>query len=185
MSFNLPKYKSLKELRQNDPTWKQFLTKDPRSANKICEDQFLICGDDIILTPLDEEFNKVAHKLLQHTLMGELTDDINGIHMISKFNPSIKNAFEVRNEDKNGVWIATIEYYSGKRNKTFTKQESTMFPKKWCASTYMFEICFAYHNKKRKSPESEYHISHTSSGVPVEFVIKNGNLKTVYPIYQE
>ena len=178
-------YDSLKELRKNDVKWKEYHENDPKSAVKICQEEFIITAENFVLTPTDKEFQNVSFKLLKHTVMGELSNEITGIHLYSKLNKSIKTIQKIRKEDKRGVWIATIEYYSKERDKTYIKENSSMFPLTWDPTTYMFEIYYAYKNRKQcENEEFKFH-SITMSGIPVDFIIKNGRLRTVYPIYEE
>jgi hypothetical protein len=176
-------YNSLKELRRNDNNWKSYHEKDPKSAVKICQEEFLITAKDFILTPSDAEFNKVSFKLLKHNLMGELSNEILGIHLYSKLNKNIKSIEKLQIEDKRGVWVARIEYYSEERDKIFIKDNSSMFPISWDPTTYMFEIFHAYKTRRQNEFDEYRYDSTTLSGIPVSFIIKEGILKTVYPIY--
>lgn len=183
--FNRDGYNSLTDLRKNDSSWKDYYANDSKSAEKICEEKFVITIADFVLTPLDEEFRKVSFKLLKHTISGELSNDITGIHLYSILNKSIKKIEKLKTEDKHGVWVARIEYYSKRRDRIYTKPNSTMFPLSWDPTTYMFEIQHAYLNRQQcQTFPFKYH-SLTKSGIPVEFIIKDGKLRTAYPIYEE
>jgi hypothetical protein len=177
-------YDSLKDLRKKDANWKAYYAEDSKSAVKVCQEKFIVSAKNFIITPSDKEFKYVSFKLLKHTIMGELSNDINGIHLYSELNKSIVDIQKVEEEDKRGVWVARIKYYSKERDKTYIKEKSTMFPLSWDPTTYMFEIYEAYKNRKPvESDETKFH-SKTLSGIPVEFIIKDNRLRTVYPLYK-
>ena len=181
----IPGYSTIKELRKNDKNWKKYHKQDSKSAVKICDNKFIITAHDFVLTPRDEEFNEVSYKLLKHTVIGELSNDIMGIHLISKLNPNIRSVIQTSKEDCLGIWKADIEYFSKERGKVYLKKDSSMFPKNWDPSTFMFKIYGAYKSRKQCELDEDIFYSMTDCGIPVEFIIKNNVLKTVYPIYQE
>ncbi|NME66598.1 EndoU domain-containing protein [Flammeovirga aprica] len=176
-------YNTLKELRKHDETWINYSQIDRKSAMKICEKKFIFYSRHFVITPSDEEFNEVSYKLLKHTIFGELKKEITGIHLISDLNPHIKTVTQKSHEDKNGVWIADVEYYSKERDKLYLKQNSSMFPKSWCPTTFMFKIFTAYKVKQQCKSDSSIFHSITDCGIKVDFVIKNNIMKTVYPLY--
>lgn len=59
-----------------------------------------------------------------------------------------------------------------------------MFPKIWSANLFMIKIYEAYNNKKQCNTEPNKYHSITSCGVPIDFIIKDNKIKTVYPLYQ-
>ena len=179
---NLPAYNSIRELRKNDPSWKEYNNRDPKSAQKICEERFIFKAKDFVLTPSGSAFDGCSYKVLKHGIMGELSKDINGIHLISALNKDITSISQLSAEDKNGVWNGIVGYYSEKRNKTYTKF-SSFFPKSWTESQYMFEVNFAYQNLSEVDGEQYMFSSVTKSGVPVIFIIRDQKVRTVYPIY--
>ncbi len=179
-------HKNIEELRKNCPIWKSYYKEDPLSAQKICEKKFILKKPaQIIITPMDEEFNNVSYKLVKHTIFGELNKDIQGIHLFSTMNKSIKNIAIKKNQDKNGVWVADIEFYSEGRKKTYVKKNSSMFPIHWTPNIFMLKIYFAYKTKKQCNDDSTIYHSTTDCGIRVDFVIKSNKLRTVYPIYEE
>jgi|SRR5690554_3386595 len=179
-------HKTVKELRSECKIWKEYHQTDPKSAQKICEEKFILPkAKHTIVVPMSEEFNKVSYKLIKHTIMGELKKDIQGIHFLSDLNPAIKKYTEKGHEDRNGVWLADITYHCQRRDKTYKKQNSTMFPKSWDPTRFIFEVFHAYNNRSRCETNKQIYHSVTLSGIPVDFIIKNNELRTVYPIYQD
>lgn len=100
---NINGYSSLKDLRSNDLNWKKYNLQDSKSANKICENRHVLNVKNFVLTNSDNEFDKVSFKILKHTVMGELSNNINGIHLLSNLNRNIKKVIQIKKEDMNGV----------------------------------------------------------------------------------
>lgn len=179
-------HSSLEKLRRECKTWKNYHHNDSKSGEIICRSNFIIkLTNEVIIFPMDEDFNKVSHKLLKHTLKGELGKKIQGIHLLSSINKNIKNYTIVKGPAQNGVWIADIEYYSPERDKTYFKENSTMFPIDWSPTQFMFEIYHAYQNKKQCIHDESIFHSFTSTGIRTDFVIKENEIRTVYPIFEE
>lgn len=176
-------FETLEELKKKDSVWRNYYNKNSKSAEKICQKQFIVEPVKAIVFPSYDEFSKVSYKLIKHTVFGELNKDIQGIHLFSKFNKSITKIDQIKAPDKRGVWVARIEYFSEFRQKTYVKDESSMFPLNWDATRYMFEIFEAYKNRKMCKSDSTVFHSFTLSGIPVDFIIKDGMLRTVYPKY--
>lgn len=178
-------HSTIKELRSSCSIWKEYNKMDSISAQKICENRFILPkGRYEIFVPMDKEFNKVSYKIIKHTIMGELGKDIQGIHFLSILNPSIKKVSPLGNEDQNGVWKANITYYCEVRKKYYLKENSSMFPKFWNPNRLVMEIYGAFKNRKRCSENRDVYHAQTFSDIPVDFVFKDDDLRTVYPIYQ-
>lgn len=179
-------YETLNELKENDINWHNYRTNDSKSAYKICEDRFIIkTTNKVIFLPNDYEFREDSFKILKHTVFGELDNKrIKGIHLFSNLKRGLQAIEYLKDPDKNGVWKAKITYYVIGRKKSYTKV-SSMFPIDWGETKFMFEIFHAYKTKRQCSSNTEKFHSYTYSGIPVDFVIKNGRVKTVYPLHQD
>lgn len=181
---NITGYQTLKELRKNDLKWRAYHSIDPKSAVKICQEKFILTSKYFVFTPMDDEFDKISYKLLRHTVFGDLQKEITGIHLYSEMNPYIKTITEKHSEDDLGVWVADIEYYSPERNQTYKKEGSSMFPKSWDPTIFMFKIYFAFKHKTQCINDINIFHSFTDCGIRVDFIIRNNSINTVYPIYQ-
>lgn len=98
-------------------------------------------------------------------------------------NPNIKSFSIKREKDKNGVWIADIKYYSPERDKIYIKENATMFPISWNPSTLMIKIYTTYKNKQPCPHKKNTFHSLTDCGIPVDFIIVNNEIKSLYPKY--
>lgn len=182
--FNAQRFTSLSNLKRYSKVYNEFKRGNSKGALKICENKFILDIKDFIITPNDEPFNLYAWDLLNHTIYGKIEKDFSGIHLISNINRYIKSIIETKPPDRNGIWEAEITVFSPTKNKEFTKT-STLFPKSWSPSDFMFEIHYAFQKMIKKSNSSYVAESSTKSGIPVRLVMKNDKILSVYPIYSE
>lgn len=176
-------HNSIRHLRRYNQKWKYLKSIQSKTADKICEENFILYCHDFVLTPHDIEFNKYSFDLLQHAIYGKYDSEFSGLHLISSFNKEIESIEQVKPEDINGVWEAKVVLYNKRRNKHYIKT-STFFPKTWTPSHFMFESFAAIKSIQINSNETEY-LSKTQSGIPVVIIIKNNRAKTIYPLYQD
>jgi hypothetical protein len=182
--FNAQRFTSLSHLKRYSKVYNEFKRDNPKGARKICENRFILDIKDFILTPNDEPFSLYAWDLLNHTIYGKIEKDFSGIHLISNINRDIKSIIETKPPDKNGIWEAEITVFSTTKNKEFSKI-STLFPKSWDPTEFMFEIHYAIQKMIKKSSSDYVVESKTKSGIPVEIVLKNDKILSVYPIYSD
>ena len=180
---NMTGHNSIRHLRRYDEKWKELKRTSSKTADKICDENFILDFYDFILTPNDNKYNKYSFQLLEHTIHGDYDNDFQGLHLICKHNKDIVCIEETKTADKNGVWEARIFLFNKIRQKTYEKV-STFFPKNWTPSHFMFEAFSAIDKLVIVSTITEYK-SVTQSGVPVILIIKNGRAKTIYPLYLE
>ncbi len=176
---NIVGHCSLRHLRQYDAKWKQLKSRLSKTADKICQEEYIFDFHDFVLTPNNEKFNQYSYDLLQHSIHGKYGNDFQGLHLLTKHNKDIIGIEETKTEDENGVWEARVKVFNKRRNKTYEKL-STFFPKSWTPSHFMFETFYAIEKIKIEPTITEY-ISSTLSGIPVVVVIKENRAKTIYP----
>lgn len=176
-------HNSLRHLRHYDPKWKQLHKISSKTADKICDEKFILDCYDFVLTPYDKKFNEYSFDLLQHTVHGKYDNEFSGLHLISSFNKDIESIEQTKPEDINGIWEAKIKLNNKRRNKIYEKT-STFFPKNWTPSHFMFES-FSAIESLQISPTTNEYDSITKSGIPVKIIIKNNCAKTIYPLYTE
>lgn len=86
--------------------------------------------------------------------------------------PKINQAYKakIKIKGKNG------QYYNKRNNGGF----ASLFPENWSQQRMMEEIAFAFKNKKALS--NIKYKGKSTNGIDIIFIIKNGIIKTVYPI---
>jgi len=181
IDFNSERFTSLSHLKRYSKVYNEFKKLNPKGARKICENRFIRDIKDFIMMPNDEPFKHYAWDLLNHTLYGKIEKDFSGIHLISDINRDIKSIKETKPPDRNGIWEAEITVFSPTKNREFSKV-STLFPKSWKPTEFMFEIHYAIQKMVKKSSSDYIVESKTKSGIPVEIVLKNDKILSVYPL---
>jgi hypothetical protein len=176
-------YNSLRDLRRNNPIWKQLKQHSSKTADKICNENFILDCYDFVLTPMDNTFNEYSFDLLQHTIHGNYDKNFQGLHLICDFNKNIRNIEELRAENEHGIWEARITVYNQLRDNCFEKV-STFFPKHWTPTHFMFEAYSAIKSLDITPTTTEYD-SITKSGIPVKIIVQDNRVKTIYPKYIE
>ncbi len=172
-------FENIKELKNKSLIFKSLIKEDPRRAQIIFEDKYLIKVKDLIITPEESFYTKDFMDLFGHTTRGNIkSKKVYGIHYFNPQSMKIKNILGC--EDKNMVWKAIVEIFDSDRNEWFEK-ESTFFPRIWSLDRLFHECDYAIKNKI-KTGDFKY-ISSTSCGIPIEIIIKNQELKSIYPIY--
>jgi len=103
-------YDSLEELKKDSSIYRQLIQENPRRAEKIASDQFLVKVENIILWTegVDETFHKMVYRIMQHSSNGKVNrKEVSGIHLFD--NNKIK-ILKLLNEDKTtGIFEAEIE----------------------------------------------------------------------------
>lgn len=172
-------FDNIKELKQKSLIYKSLVKEDSRRAEIIFQDKYIIKVVDYIITPEDSSYSRNFMNLFGHTTRGNIkSKKVYGIHFFDSQSMKIKNI--LGSEDKNMVWKAVVEVFDLDRNEWFEK-ESTFFPRIWSLNRLFHECDYAIKNK-RKIGDFKY-ISSTSCGVPIEIIIQNQELKSIYPIY--
>ncbi|MEL0454591.1 EndoU domain-containing protein [Flavobacteriaceae bacterium SZ-1-7] len=117
-----------------------------------------------------------------HATIGRIKNgDLTGIHF---FDPEKVRIIETLEEnEKTSVFKAKFEFYDVRTKKWIVKKiPSTFFPKNWNLATLLMECKFAFDRLKAENLIDGKVKSVTQSKIEVEMIIKNGKLKSLYPI---
>ncbi len=178
-------YEDLKSLKKNSEIYRNLLKTNPKRAEKIFKDPFLLRGGNVILGPIDmdDRFHQMIYRIMQHSSNGRVTkNNVSGIHLYDKEKIRIERL--IKKDEKTGVFVADI---SVKRSSTgeYVRKDSqtTFFPIDWNLQRLVFECHHAYKNMK-EIKSSIYH-GYTESGILLEFVFGSENrFLSVYPILE-
>ena len=175
-------YQSIRNLRRNSPIFKRLSSKSSKLANKILDKKNISFIKDLVLTPQERTYTKDFIKLIDHTLRGHIKDKkVFGVHYFEETKMKLKEL--IKSENEKGVWKAKIVFFD-KSNNTWIEKTSTFFPKNWSIHQLFHECDYAFTNKiKDKSSDSKF-TSKTYSGINVEIIIINDNVKSIYPLYE-
>lgn len=175
-------FNSIKQLRKESSIFKKLVKTNPSRVQQILDEKNIMPVRGLILDIEKESYPRDFIKTIQHTIIGEIkSKEIFGIHYFDSKKMRINKI--TRNEDSKGVWKAIVNVYDEKQNKWLEK-ESTFFPKNWSITQLFHECDYAYQNKVKCDDKEFIYKSETLSGIPVEIVIKNEILKSIYPLVQ-
>ncbi|MCW8898102.1 MAG: EndoU domain-containing protein [Flavobacteriales bacterium] len=175
-------YDSIKELKQQSEIFKHLEIQNPTRARKIQEDRFLIKTTRRVYVPLDgSEYLKQIYPLMQHSSNGTVNSKgVLGVHLFNK--ERVRVIQQTVPTNKYGIWEAFVMVYNPRSKRWMTKSRaSTFFPTSWGLQELVDECRTAYENRKIISDRKSVGV--TYSGIPVVFIIENGKLKSVYPMY--
>lgn len=178
-------FSSLKNLRKNSVVFQDLRITNPKRAEKIGLDTFIVRPDTIPRFPKghDADYEKLIYRILQHSSNGTFTSSsVKGIHLFDANRVRITQLVQPQNSL--GVFSARIEVLNRNNGRWITKQrETTFFPPGWNLQTLVCECYDAFRNRTRTS-STEFN-GRTTSGIQVVFCYtEDGAFTTVYPIYE-
>jgi hypothetical protein len=187
-NFKLPSEKgegpfnSLIELMKSSKIYNSLLKSNPKRAQRIIEDRFLVKAEPVLYPEDGSEYLKHVYRIIQHANYGKI--DRNGILGIHLYNPDkIKIIKIIKNKNLQGIWEAEIEVYNPNSKKWIKKAKpTTFFPENWNLQRLILECRRAF-DERIEVTDTKY-IGYTHSGIPVTLIFEDGVLKTIYPIYE-
>ncbi|MFD3262291.1 EndoU domain-containing protein [Paenibacillus lentus] len=116
---------------------------------------------------------------LSHIFDGEIlkNGNANGFHYEGMPNSNGKIVGNIDPPNKFGVYQANIEV-----NGVLKKVKSTFFPKEWAPQQVIDAINEAFNNKVLV--KNNIYQGKTSTGIKIEFVLRNDKIISAYPLYQ-
>lgn len=183
ISINFEKYDgpfdSIKQLKKESPIFKKLVKTNPSRVQQILEKKNIVNVSNFILHKEKKSYTTDFVKTMQHAIKGDVkSKEIYGIHYFNNEKMKVKKITE--NTDSQGVWKALVEVYDMKQNKWFDK-ESTFFPRDWSLTQLFHECDYAVQNMVKCYDKQSIYLGKTLSGIPVEIIIKNNELKSIYP----
>jgi Bacterial EndoU nuclease len=173
-------FNSINQLKKESSIFKKLVKTSPSRVQKILKKKNIINMKDFILLKEKKSYSIDIIKTFEHTTKGDVKSKrIYGIHYFDNEKMKIKKITE--NTDSQGVWKALVEVYDMKQNKWFDK-ESTFFPRDWSLTQLFHECEYAIQNKVKCYDKQSIYLGKTLCGIPVEIIIKNNELKSIYPI---
>jgi ATP-dependent Clp protease ATP-binding subunit ClpA len=79
-------FDTTKDIRKTSNIYKELLKSNPKRAEKIFEDKFIVRVENIIVFPdlKDDIFMNYIYKIMQHSLNGKMkSNDVTGIHLLT------------------------------------------------------------------------------------------------------
>ncbi|MEO6832423.1 MAG: EndoU domain-containing protein [Chitinophagaceae bacterium] len=176
-------YRTLRDLRKSSTRYKSLQQGNPKRAQKICGDKFIINITNKILYPSlhEDQFEGTLIDMITHVILGTITkDNVSGIHF---FNPKFHRILETtKAKNEKGIWEAKIEAKRPNKVDWVKKvRTSTFFPIEWTMELLVLKISEAFENKK-KLTESRY-IGRTKCEIDIVFIMDGKRIISVFPMY--
>jgi hypothetical protein len=155
---------------------------NPRRVSQLLNPKNIIEIAELILVEANKSYSKDFITMIEHTWRLQIKKkELSGIHFFDT--NTMKSATDKIFTDLNGVWEADVYHINKKDN--ITKKKSSFFPIAWEKSRLIQECEFAVANMKKISGTSHKYESKTLSGIPVVIIVTNGELATIYPIFEK
>lgn len=174
-------FNSLSSLRKESKIFQKLLKINPKRAQQICLEKNINVIKDFVITDKDTSVSPDFVELIEHCTKGKIKNGrITGIHFYDENFVKIKKLIR---KNEVGVFEAIIEFYDSEMDR-WTKKEksSTFFPLTWTYNKLFHECLFAVDNKNKKFGTQNVYRSKMKSGIKVEIIVKNGILKSIYPL---
>jgi hypothetical protein len=176
-------YNSIQELKKKSGIFKKLVSSDPQRVQKILDKNNIVKTSHLVFTEVNKTFSFKFTKLIEHAVRGDVKKNLlNGIHF---FEPSrMKIVDLIWNEDINKVWKAEVEVFVPERFSWYPKT-SSFFPVYWNHSQLFAECDYALKNMIKSKQDNHAYYSNTLTGIPVKIIIKDNDVKSIFPIHEK
>jgi len=176
-------FTSIKDLKKNSKKFKELAKRSSKLANKILEEKNIVKVKNFVLTNDKQGYPKEFINLIDHTIRGQVQKrKVYGIHYFDTTCMRIRE--KIKSENEVGVWVAKIDLLDKRNNQWIQKeQETSFFPLSWSMDQLFHECFFAFKNKVKAEAKKHIYLSRTKTGIKVEIIVKENQLKSIYPIY--
>jgi len=175
-------YKSLRDIIKHSPIYKSLKKSNLNRAQQIIEEKNIIKSERLIAIPKGTEFKQEVVDGFIHATIGRIKSrNLTGIHF---FDPEKVRILEIIEQNETTkVFKARFEFFDAKTEKWIEKNKaSTFFPKDWNLATLLMECKFAFDRIINDDLKKGKIKSVTKSNIEIEMIIKNGKLKSLYPL---
>ena len=175
-------YKSLRALKRYSPILASLKRVNSKRAQQIVLEKNIITTTKLIATPSGTEFKREAVDSFIHATIGRIKNgDLTGIHFFDPERVRIIEILQTNNETN--VFKATFEFLDNRTEKWISKKSSsTFFPRSWNIARLLMECKFAFDRLENDKLIDGKIKSITESNIEVEIIIRNGQLKSLYPL---
>ncbi|WP_416443576.1 EndoU domain-containing protein [Leeuwenhoekiella sp. A16] len=175
-------YNSIRGLKKNSTIFKNLISNNPRRAQKILVETNIIKPSEFIFHPKGISFNAETMDVYLHAVNGRVSNsDVTGVHYYDK--QKVRIIELIAKNKETGVFSAKIEYFDHRTNKWLRKKlASTFFPITWNRGNVLSECKYAIERIKLPNEGNRKIESETSNGIKVILQIKDGKIKTIYPL---
>ena len=175
-------FNSIRGLKKNSQIFKNLAQRNPKRIQQILLEKNIIKPTEYIFHPRGTEFSQETMDVYLHAVNGRVSNgDVTGVHFYDKKKVRISELIEINKNT--GVFSAYIEFYDYKTKKWLKKNAaSTFFPENWDRGNILSECKYAVERVELPNDGNHKINSKTSNGIEVILQIKNGKLKSIYPL---
>jgi hypothetical protein len=174
-------YDSIAQLKKESYIFKEALRKDSRRVQKILRPDRIVKIKDFAITDRNNSKPPDFLKTIEHIVKGDFrSKSLSGIHFYEEKRMTLIQI--TGSEDANKVWKAIVEVKDPNSDRMYRK-ETNFFPIEWDLTRLFHECEVAFAHCVRNNRKEFVCESYTESGIPVELIIKNNELISIYPIY--
>lgn len=175
-------FDSINELKKGSAIFKKLSQNNFKRSQQVLLDKNVNKVVDLIVVKKNEFFAFDFLKLLNHSTVGTIkSKKLNGIHY---FDSKRMEFISLKTIDKNLVRSGVVRVFDYRKQEWFEK-ESTFFPLEWDVTRLFYECKFAFDHYEKDIGKQFVYNSVTKSGIPVEIIIVNNIVKSMYPIVVE
>jgi len=176
-------FTSIPDLKKKSRIFKEIAKRNSKLANQILEEKNIFKVKDFVFLNRNQGYPKEFINLVEHTIKGQIQrKEVYGIHYFDSTCMRIREM--IKSENEVGVWMARIDLLDKNKNLWIQKKsETSFFPLRWSIHQLFHECFFAFSTKVKDESKEYTYLSKTESGVTVEIIIKENQLKSIYPIY--
>jgi hypothetical protein len=177
-------YQSIRDLKRNSAIFKRLATKNSKYVQKVLDEKNIRVIKGAIWVPKEKSYSKEFIKIIDHTIRGHVKDkNVLGVHFFDGKKMKLRELINPENEK--GVWKARIDFFDINNNSWVEKKQiTTFFPRNWSIHQLFHECDYAFNNKIKDDKSKSKYTSYTISGIKVEIIIYNDEVKSMYPLFE-
>jgi hypothetical protein len=174
-------FDDLPTLKKKSTIFRNILLRNSKRAQQICLEKNICVVKNFALTEKGFSVDMNFINVFQHCIKGQIKKGkVSGVHYYDSDTMKILKINKL--DESSGVWEAEIEIFDKKTNKWIKKDSTTFFPKDWSMHQLFHECVYAVKNMKKKVNSKNIFTSLTETGVKVEIISVNNEMKSIYPI---
>lgn len=178
-------FNDLTSLKKKSTIYRNILLRNSKRAQQICLEKNISIIKDFVFAKEDFSVNKDFINVIEHCIKGEIKNGkVSGVHYYDSEKVRILNIID--ENISNRIWKAEIEFYDLKTKKWIKKDNpTTFFPNDWSMHQLFHECVYAVNNKQKKVNSKNVFVSKTETGINVEIICINGEMKSIYPLLEK
>lgn len=175
-------FNDLATLKKKSTIFRNVLLRNSKRAQQICLEKNICVIKDFIFTKENFSVDMNFLNVFEHCVKGHiLNGKVSGVHYYDS--DRVKILRIIKQNKLNGVWEAYIEFFDKRTSKWIEKDNpTTFFPRDWSIHQLFHECFYAVKNKQIKTGSKNVYTSTTETGINVEIININGEMKSIYPV---